>query len=97
MKDIIKEIIDYIDDRVIPNEKWNAVKEYMKELQEENKRLKFAMKDTYDSANDTCSELQQRIDKAIEYCENNLCHYWAIGDYIKKPYYLINILKGSDK
>lgn len=39
----------------------------IKQLEEENKKLKFATQDTYDSANDTCRELQQRINKALGY------------------------------
>ena len=45
----------------------DTISNKLKELEEENKRLNFCMKDTYDSANDICSELQQRIDKAIKY------------------------------
>jgi predicted nuclease with TOPRIM domain len=48
---------------------YSAVVSGYKKLEEENKKLKSAMKDTYDSANDTCGELQQRIKELEE--ENN--------------------------
>ena len=35
----IKEILDYINDRIIPNEKWEAVKDYITNLEQENERL----------------------------------------------------------
>ena len=34
MTNEIKEILDYIDDRIIPNEKWEAVKDYITNLQQ---------------------------------------------------------------
>ena len=81
---------------------FEKIKTRIEELEKENKRLKFAMQDTYDSANDTCGELQQRIDKAIEYIEE----YQDVlkehnGDWLNyqdgfKPY-LLKILKGSEK
>lgn len=40
MKEEIKEILDYIDDRIIPNEKWDKVKEYITNLAKENEILK---------------------------------------------------------
>lgn len=35
----VKEIIDYIDDRIIPNEKWEKIKEHITDLEKDNKRL----------------------------------------------------------
>ena len=61
------------------------------ELEEENKRLNFCMQDTYDSANDTCGELQQKIDKAIEYIGNG-----NIGIPRKTKEKFIKILKGEE-
>ena len=34
----IKEILDYISDRIIPNEKWEAVKDYITNLNQENEK-----------------------------------------------------------
>lgn len=45
---------------------FEKLKTRIEELVKENKKLKFAMKDTYDSANDTCGELQQRIKELEE-------------------------------
>lgn len=45
---------------------FEKIKKRIEELEKENKRLKFAMQDTYDSANDTCGELQQRIKELEE-------------------------------
>lgn len=34
MTEEIKEILDYIDDRIIPNEKWDKIKDYITNLQQ---------------------------------------------------------------
>jgi len=34
MTEEIKEILDYIDDRIIPNEKWDKIKDYITKLQQ---------------------------------------------------------------
>ena len=82
---------------------YSAVVTSYKKLEEENKKLKSAMQDTYDSANDTCGELQQRIDKAIEYIHNNrpvfeLSSKKQLQEWFEKEYYieLLEILKGEE-
>lgn len=47
MTEEIKEILDYIDDRIIPNEKWDKIKDYITNLQQELQK-----------ANDTIKELR---------------------------------------
>ena len=71
---------------------FNKLEQRIRELEEENKRLNFCMKDTYDSANDICSELQQRIDKAIEYINNYMPNYDFDHYNLEK---LLKILKGE--
>lgn len=68
-KDEIKEKLNYFRkyNTFYENTMITEIENYINNLQEENKRLKFTIQDTYDSANDTCGELQQRIDKAIGY------------------------------
>ena len=48
MSEEIKEILDYISDRVIPNEKWNAVKTYIKDLQQKVEQLENIIKEAID-------------------------------------------------
>ena len=59
---------------------YSAVVTGYKKLEEENKKLKFAMQDTYVSANDTCGELQQRIDKIKEYIKENEKEFGSLLD-----------------
>lgn len=78
----IKEILDYIDDRVIPNEKWNKVKDYITNLQE---KLDFMI--------DKNDKKQCKIDKAIKFIENNMYeNYCYCGSEDK----LLEILKGGE-
>ena len=53
MTEEIKEILDYIDDKIIQNEKWDKIKDYITNLQQE-----------LEKANDTIKEL--RDNKALE-------------------------------
>ena len=97
MKDEIKEILEYIDDRVIPNEKWNVVKDYITNLQQENERL--------DNNNiDMINQLGKVISiiyKAIEFINDVLIPYgdewhWddsSIRDYVEL---LLNILQNEE-
>ena len=71
---------------------YSAVVTSYKKLEEENKKLKSAMQDTYDSANDTCGELQQRIDKAIKYINSN-SYFFTANIQIK----LLEILNAEEK
>ena len=65
---------------------YSAVVTSYKKLEEESKKLKFAMQDTYDSANDTCGELQQKLKETIK--ELSLQNKTTIKgyDYLKSPY-----------
>lgn len=63
----IKEILDYIDDRIISNEKWDKIKDYITNLQNEI----FDLKDTIQNKNDCIGAYEciiedrdKRIDKA---------------------------------
>lgn len=44
MNDEIKEILEEIDNKIIPNEHWNKIKNYITNLQEENEDLKDRLK-----------------------------------------------------
>ena len=44
MNEEIKEILDYIDDRIIPNEKWNKIKDYITNLQQKYDKLQQEIK-----------------------------------------------------
>lgn len=68
----------------------------IKELEEENKRLKTCMQDTYDSANDICGELQSKINKAIRYIENDTFKCKNQFQQEEYDYSLLKILKGEE-
>lgn len=69
----------------------------IKRLKEENKKLKSYMQDTYDSINDMCSELQQRIDKAIKHIETHqLCYQSQYEEISGFDNHLLNILSGDE-
>ena len=53
MKDKIKEILEEIDNKIIPNEHWNKIKDYITNLQEENKELKRK----YKKSNKLCNQV----------------------------------------
>lgn len=76
----IKEILDYIDDRTIPNEKWDKIKDYITNLQQENERLKEKidiLKSNFEVEIDDCEDYKKwyrdyksRCEKAIELYKN---------------------------
>ena len=71
--------------------------ESIKYLAKENEELKEELKnanDTLDTHNELIKYLQNRIDKAIEYIENDLSHVKVVGKRNKS--YLVEILKGED-
>ena len=45
MSEEVKEILDFIDDRIIPNEKWKQIRDYTVDLIIENQQLKEQLKD----------------------------------------------------
>lgn len=76
MNDEIKEILEEIDNKIIPNEHWNKIKDCITNLQQENERLK---KEKKKLSNDLAEailfnqkrceqnkELQQRIERLKE-------------------------------
>lgn len=78
--------------------------DYITNLQEENNSLKQMSKDTYDTSQEIIFELQERIDKAIEYIMTELITEWDIenGSCVSGsdlPVYaitpLLNILQGE--
>lgn len=87
-EDEIKEILDYISDRIIPNEKWNKVRDYITYLQEENQRLE----ENNQNMQVEMARSWERIDKAIEKLK-----YYSGGeaDYYVPIEYIIKILKGD--
>lgn len=110
MEDEIKEILDYISDRIIPNEKWNKVRDYITNLQEENQRLE----ENNQNMQIEMSKSWERIDKAIEYINSHKvsdtitfplmkkeqerdvknCYEYEFEQIYKKD--LLNILKGEN-
>ena len=106
MNNEIKEILDYIDDRIIPNEKWNKIKDYINNLQEENERLREVVenlttmtvcgdrKQIKNTAQFKLEQCQSRIDKAIEYC-NNIMFETKREEKIQDD--LLDILQGEDE
>lgn len=96
----IKEIIDYIDDRVIPNEKWEKIKDYITNLQEEIQNLKDFNKKlqaTKDRLDKYDKENQMKIDKAIEYIKENSAFLENDEYEVFNKKELLDILQGSDK
>ena len=91
MNDEIKEILDYIDDKIIPNEKWNEVKDYITNLQEENKHLDKVNCQLRKKINNDI--YKSRNDKAVEYIENDLKSFLYSIEYKT----LLNILNGGDE
>lgn len=109
MKDEIKEILDKLNNKaehyILYDYEVKQLLDHITNLQEENDRLK---KDYGRLMQDNAYtlELEQRIDKAIEYIgkpnwgdyehfvvaigEDNCCPYWACEK-------LLEILQGSDK
>ena len=63
----IKEILDYIDDRIIPNEKWDKIKDYITNLQQlyENALIKF----NYLSVSD--NEIKDFVDNELKNMKGN--------------------------
>lgn len=49
-------------------------------LQQENKQLKEQMQNTYETSQDLLSEMQMKIDKAIEYIKNLECLHIGLGE-----------------
>ena len=97
MNDEIKEILDYIDDRIIPNSKFDKIRNYITNLQEENERLETALnayKDEFCKDTITKYELvmereyyKSNCKKAIEFCDYLLDHNEVIINgktYIKQ-------------
>lgn len=95
MKEEIKEILDYIDDRIISNEKWNKIKDYITNLQESyDKALTDLVHESH-----TRMELQEenerlnREHKAIKkYVHNHTITYIDNGIECCKPDEYFNIL-----
>ena len=64
MNETINEILDYISDRVIQKEKWNKVKDYITNLQQENKEANDSITwwtNRFKAVERDNRELQQRI------------------------------------
>ena len=65
MNEEIKEILDYIDDRIIPNEKWNKIKDYITELQKDiGNYVKITLHDRKE-----IDRLQQENEELNRMCE----------------------------
>lgn len=80
MTEEIKEILDYIDDRIIPNEKWDKIKDYITNLQQQKSdicknRLAIAIeRDRLQQENETLKEkintLKSNFETEIDDCED---------------------------
>jgi len=105
MNEEIKDIIDYINDRVIPNEKWEKIKDYITDLQEENDRLKDELKRLHNLLNSQAykdlDNYKSRIDKAIKLLKEAGCYDEETKTFCDDIYYelpnILNALEGSDK
>ena len=126
MNNEIEEILDYISDRIIKKEKWNKVRDYITNLQQENNNLKTSLDESQEVVIDLQQEKEHldkvnchlrkkinndiyksRIEKTIEYIENNDFGIITFSDrdingnlvtkiekgYVKKDE-LLNILNG---
>lgn len=102
----IKEALDYIEDRIIPNEKWKEVRDYITNLQEENQKLK-ELCDKYEEEHNNefkiwkderhnLLDYKSRNEKAIELINiySKYPTYYLTGNIVKE---LLNILTGGDK
>ena len=106
MNDEIKEILEEIDNKIIPNEHWNKIKDYITNLQEENESLGEQISNSLK----LCEELIKEKDKLY----NHLCLEMRKDDkkiikkaidYIKtrvdsskaSKYELLDILNGGDE
>ena len=104
MNDEIKEILEEIDNKIIPNEHWNKIKDYITNLQEENERLKNREKEAVEHYNtaikysheieDKYIDYKSRCEKAIEFIEN-FKYGMPYTEWVKKEE-LLNILNGGD-
>jgi len=68
----IKEILDYIDERIIPNEKWNKIKDYITNLQQDlEKANDIIEKDRqfYKCRMDEYAELKKENEELNRMCE----------------------------
>ena len=104
MKDEIKEILDYIDDRIIPSKKWNEVKDYITNLQEENdfiKKNRNKLLKDYAHLTILLEDYRSRIEKAVEYIKHAQ-NYGTIAQVMPhlKPYVngddLLNLLNSDE-
>ena len=110
MAEEIKEILDYIDDRIVPNEIWDKIKDYITNLQEENEKLKEELNYTVSQAqhNQIVSKLckerndyKSRCEKTMKLLKLPIVYetYQENGErdeLLKKIRQAENILNGSD-
>ena len=98
----VKEIIDKLDrarliyELILTPEECHILYDYITLLEKTVKIKDKAFKGTMQELTETATEkekLQQRIDKAVEYIENDLQSFLYSIEYKT----LLNILKGSDK
>lgn len=74
MNNEIKEVLDYISDRIIPNEKWNELKNYITNLNEELEKYKRYVDEnflySYEELQDMVLKLQEdeieRLNKSLQ-------------------------------
>ena len=98
MNEEIKEILDYIDDRIIPNEKWNKIKDYITNLQQKYDKLQQEIKidgNSIQIGNKVCycvdkdlidyiTNLQQDLEKANGIIEKDRQFYKCrMDEYVK--------------
>ena len=101
MTNEIKEILDKRQLRLMCNDiyeggDWQTMIDYITNLQEENKKLEKRNKEIYEGFMATTQELceyAEKIDKAVEYIENDYDKNEEVIDYFNLNSYYDNILK----
>ena len=85
INDEIKEILDYISDRVIEKEKWNKVRDYITILQQRieylersNNRREDTIIGLRDEINDY-EDYKSRCEKAVEIYDNTITYLTTIN------------------
>ena len=105
MEITLEEILEEIDNKIIPNEHWNKIKDYITNLQEENEDLKDRLKVMEHFKNSLLEEnedYKSRCEKAIEFIKEEAGYDEEIRSCCCDLLYsdcdkLIELLGGDDK
>lgn len=88
----LEELLDYISDRVIGKEKWNKVRDYITNLQQENNNLKTSLDESQEVVIDLQQEnddLKGRLENAVADCNLRLQEFKDYKSRIEKALHLI--------